>query len=180
MEIIQASKAAHTNASNIAEAKEIIKPGPDEAPKTFSNSNAAHFARRSVDVLVCEDNEVNQIVFTQILQETPYSFKIVPDGVQAVASYEADSPRLILMDVSMPEMNGMDAAKAIRKLEKESGVRVPIVGVTANALRGDREKCLDVGMDDYLAKPVSPAMLQKKIDEWLQLRKHKAVDGCIT
>ena len=121
----------------------------------------------TLDILVAEDNDINQIVFTQILQETPYSFKIVPDGAEAVDCYAREAPKLILMDVSMPEMNGMDAAKAIRELEETTGAHVPIVGVTANALRGDREKCLAVGMDDYLAKPVSPAMLKEKIADWL-------------
>lgn len=120
-----------------------------------------------LDILVAEDNDINQIVFTQILQETPYAFKIVPDGKQAVELYQASRPRLILMDVSMPEMNGIDATRAIRALEESGGGHVPIVGVTANALRGDREKCLEVGMDDYLAKPVSPAMLKDKIADWL-------------
>ncbi len=181
-----------------AEAEErSARPAPARAPETFGLPTAAagedadeyatvelsedaeddqidealapEESSGALDILVAEDNDINQIVFRQILQETSYSFKIVPDGVQAVESYKVDGPKLILMDVSMPEMNGMDAAKAIRKIEKESGVRVPIVGVTANALRGDREKCLDVGMDDYLAKPVSPAMLQQKIDEWMKV-----------
>ena len=91
----------------------------------------------------------------------------MPDGTEAVECYASEAPKLILMDVSMPEMNGMDAAKAIRELEEATGAHVPIVGVTANALRGDREKCLAVGMDDYLAKPVSPAMLKEKITDWL-------------
>ena len=64
-------------------------------------------------------------------------------------------------------MNGMDATQAIRELEQDAGGHVPIVGVTANALRGDREKCLEGGMDDYLAKPVSPTMLREKVTEWL-------------
>lgn len=139
------------------------------APKEPDAPAPAKEQASGLDILVAEDNDINQIVFRQILKETPHSFKIVANGVQAVESFEADRPKLILMDVSMPEMNGMDAARAIRKLEKEIGTRVPIVGVTANALRGDREKCLDVGMDDYLAKPVSPAMLQQKIDEWLKI-----------
>ncbi len=136
---------------------------PQEEPQPAGSVEGA------LDILVAEDNDINQIVFTQILQETPYTFKIVADGTEAVASYQNDAPKLILMDVSMPEMNGIDAAKMIRDLEKASGTHVPIVGVTANALRGDREKCLDVGMDDYLAKPVSPATLKQKIADWLDV-----------
>jgi len=171
VEIIQANKAAHTNASNIAEAKEIIKPGGVETPKPLSNSNAAHFARRSVDVLVCEDNEVNQIVFTQILQTAGYSFEIADNGKMGVEKLKSIVPSIILMDVSMPEMNGLEATAAIRELESEQGERTPIIGVTAHAIKGDMEKCLDAGMDDYLSKPVSPDALQAKIKHWMQTVK---------
>ncbi|MEM8645135.1 MAG: response regulator, partial [Pseudomonadota bacterium] len=135
-------------------------PAPVEEP-------ARAVTGETIDIIVAEDNDINQIVFTQILQETPYTFKIVGDGREAVEAYQAYNPKLILMDVSMPHMNGMDATQAIRELEEDAGGHVPIVGVTANALRGDREKCLEGGMDDYLAKPVSPAMLKEKIAEWL-------------
>ena len=71
------------------------------------------------------------------------------------------------MDVSMPEMNGLEVTQAIRSDENGSGGRVVIVGVTAHALRGDRERCLDAGMDDYLAKPISPKALLEKVERWL-------------
>ena len=76
-------------------------------------------------------------------------------------------PKLILMDVSMPEMNGYEAAHAIREFEASTGARIPIIGVTAHALKGDREKCLEAGMDDYIPKPVSPDRLGAKIGSWL-------------
>ena len=75
-------------------------------------------------------------------------------------------PRMILMDVSMPEMNGLEATGAIRRLEMAAGTQVPIVGVTAHALKGDRERCIDAGMDDYLPKPISPKALLEKIERW--------------
>jgi CheY-like chemotaxis protein len=73
---------------------------------------------------------------------------------------------MILMDVSMPQMNGMEATAAIREAEGP-GSRVPIVGVTAHALKGDREQCLKAGMDDYLPKPVSPRALLQKVEKWI-------------
>ncbi|WP_404863665.1 response regulator [Georhizobium sp. MAB10] len=121
-----------------------------------------------IDILVAEDNEVNQIVFTQALQELPYAFKIVGNGRLALMQWEALRPSLILMDVSMPEMNGHEATAAIRRRELQLGLsRTPIVGITAHALKGDREKCLEVGMDDYMSKPISPDMLATKVNHWL-------------
>ena len=122
---------------------------------------------RGLDILVAEDNEVNQMVFTQILGETGYGFEIVGNGRRALDAYGRLNPRMILMDVSMPEMNGLEATAAIRRLEEESGTHVPIVGVTAHALKGDRERCLEAGMDDYLPKPISPRALLEKLERWI-------------
>ena len=124
-------------------------------------------AGHRVDILVAEDNEVNQLVFTQILGETPYTFEIVGNGRRALEAFGAMNPRMILMDVSMPEMNGLEATAAIREREAEGGGHVPIVGVTAHALKGDRERCLESGMDDYLSKPISPNALLTKIERWM-------------
>ncbi|WP_274627604.1 response regulator [Arvimicrobium flavum] len=121
-----------------------------------------------LDILVAEDNEVNQLVFTQILQETPHRFEIVPNGRLAVEAAKKFKPRMILMDISMPEMNGLEATAAIREAEAVTGDHVPIVGVTAHALKGDRERCIDAGMDDYLAKPISPKALLDKIARWIE------------
>ena len=120
-----------------------------------------------LDILVAEDNEVNQLVFTQILGETGYRFEIVGNGRKALDAFGKLGPRMILMDVSMPEMNGLEATGAIRRLEAETGAHVPIVGVTAHALKGDRERCLEAGMDDYLPKPISPRALLEKLERWL-------------
>ena len=118
-------------------------------------------------MLVCEDNEVNQIVFSQILSQAGVTFKIAPDGQEGIAMYRHTNPSLILMDVSMPRLNGLDATRAIREIEQETGRHTPIIGVTAHALKGDMEKCLDAGMDDYLSKPVSPDALAAKIEKWI-------------
>jgi len=122
---------------------------------------------RGLDILVAEDNEVNQLVFTQILGETGYRFEIVGNGRKALDAFGKLNPRMILMDVSMPEMNGLEATGAIRRLEEEMGTHVPIVGVTAHALKGDRERCIEAGMDDYLPKPISPRALLEKLERWL-------------
>jgi CheY-like chemotaxis protein len=122
-----------------------------------------------VDVLVAEDNDVNQIVFTQILQQAGLRFLIVGNGKKAVQAWEEHNPAVILMDVSMPVMNGHQATLAIRAAEQAAadGRHVPIIGVTAHTQEADRELCLAAGMDDYLSKPISPEILEDKIAQWL-------------
>ena len=121
-----------------------------------------------IDILVAEDNEVNQLVFTQILGETDYSFEIVGNGRLALQAFGEMNPRIILMDVSMPEMSGLEATAAIRNAEAGTGHHIPIIGVTAHALKGDRERCVEAGMDDYLSKPISPKALIDKLGRWTE------------
>ncbi|MBZ9818735.1 response regulator [Mesorhizobium sp. CA4] len=120
-----------------------------------------------IDILIAEDNDVNQLVFGQILNGFGLSYRIAGNGRTAVEMYRSLRPRLVLMDVSMPEMNGYEATRAIRAIEAQNGDHTPIIGVTAHALKGDREKCIEAGMDDYLPKPVSPDRLGAKIGTWL-------------
>ncbi|WP_292153334.1 response regulator, partial [Mesorhizobium sp.] len=139
----------------------LLQPPPARARVRLAGAEAG------LDILVAEDNEVNQMVFTQILGETGYQFEIVGNGRKALDAFGRLNPRMILMDVSMPEMSGQEATAAIRRLEAEMGTHVPIVGVTAHALKGDRERCLEAGMDDYLPKPISPKALLEKLERWL-------------
>ena len=123
----------------------------------------------AIDVLVAEDNEVNQIVFTQILQATGLRFLVVENGQAAVDAWRQLRPSLILMDVSMPVMNGHQATRMIRQFETQAGQgwHVPIVGVTAQALDVDRMMCMQSGMDDCISKPISPELLETKIQQYL-------------
>ena len=103
------------------------------------------------------------------------NFKIVENGHLALIAYKAQHPRLILMDISMPEMNGLEATSEIRKYEHENEIEhTPIIGVTAHALNGDMESFIDAGMDDYLSKPVSPIKLNSKIEHYLERDTRKA------
>lgn len=121
-----------------------------------------------LDVLVCEDNEVNQLVISQYLEMTDYTFKIVGNGKLGVSEWQASSPRIILMDVSMPEMNGHEATSRIRDIENDCGLeRTPIIGVTAHAQVKDKEECLNHGMDDVLNKPLSYELLFNTLDNWM-------------
>ena len=123
-----------------------------------------------IDILVAEDNEVNQLVISQILQATGYTYLMANNGEEAVKLYQKHAPRLICMDVSMPVMNGHEATRAIREIELKTQVNTPIIGVTAHAIKGDMERCFEAGMDDYISKPVSPEKLEAKIEDWMQGR----------
>lgn len=113
-----------------------------------------------IEVLVAEDNQINQFVFSQILEGMGVSHRIAENGEEAIALWRKHQPLLILMDISMPVKNGLDATKEIREVEKGLGTYTPIVAVTAQALNVDMQNCLDAGMDDYITKPVSPDMIE--------------------
>ncbi|MFH1793032.1 MAG: response regulator [Pseudomonadota bacterium] len=165
-------------ADQSARAERLSAPTPAQE---ISRSAAAATRRAGgapgIDILVAEDNEVNQLVFTQILGETDYTFEIVDNGRRAFEAYGSLHPRMILMDVSMPGMNGLEATAAIREREAVEGGHVPIVGVTAHALKGDRERCIDAGMDDYLSKPISPNALLAKVELWMEKAAARRVVG---
>ena len=136
-----------------------------EATDQITSAKTGH----AIDVLVAEDNDVNQIVFTQILQATGLRFLVVENGQAAVDAWRQLRPSLILMDVSMPVMNGHQATRMIRQLEAQAGQgrHVPVVGVTAQALDVDRITCMQSGMDDCMSKPISPELLEAKIQRYL-------------
>jgi CheY-like chemotaxis protein len=119
-------------------------------------------------VLVAEDNPVNQRIAEQMLRKRRLAVTLADDGRQAVDAFEAGNFDLVLMDVQMPEMNGFEAVAAIRALEHAQGrPHTPIVAVTAHAMVGDRERCLEAGMDAYLAKPLRRQLLFDLVDELL-------------
>jgi signal transduction histidine kinase/CheY-like chemotaxis protein len=122
----------------------------DEAP-------AAATAVAPLAILLAEDNTVNQEVASRILEKRGHAVTVVGDGkaaVELLAPGSAQRFDVVLMDVQMPEMDGLDATRAIREREKASGGHVPIVAMTAHAMEGDRERCLEAGMDGYVTKPV--------------------------
>lgn len=126
-------------------------------------------------ILSAEDNEVNQIILEHTLLEQDIPFVIVDDGKQALDAWKALEPILIFMDISMPVMNGIEAIKEIREIEKITGQHVPIAALTAHALTGDKERMLEAGADYYLTKPINPMMLLEKIQEILGTGSTKAI-----
>jgi PAS domain S-box-containing protein len=113
-----------------------------------------------VEVVVAEDNEINQFVFAQILEGLGISYRIAANGDEAVRLWQQYRPNLVLMDLSMPVMNGFDAARAIRASEKSTAFQTPIIAVTAQALDIDIEQSKAAGMDDHITKPISPDMIE--------------------
>jgi len=120
-----------------------------------------------IDVLIAEDNEINQMYARFVMEELGLSFKIVPNGRVAVEKWQLLSPKIILMDISMPEMNGYEATAEIRRLETELGrQQTPIIAVTAHALDEDKERCLENGLDDYITKPMAIEILTDCLVKW--------------
>jgi two-component system, sensor histidine kinase and response regulator len=119
---------------------------------------------RVLRVLVAEDNRVNQRVAQGLLTRRGHQVSIVGDGRQAVEAVENGTFDLVLMDVQMPEMDGIEATKAIRASEARTGRHVRIVAMTAHAMSGDRDRCFAAGMDGYLSKPIDPVMLRTVVE----------------
>ena len=123
----------------------------------------------SLDVLVAEDNVVNQMVISSMLEKIGCRASIAANGREAVEAYRRGAFAVVLMDISMPEMDGIEATALIREIQDANGgVRIPVIGVTAHALAEDRDRCLAAGMDDYLSKPVKPDALLRMIEKWTQ------------
>lgn len=118
-------------------------------------------------ILVVEDNIVNEQVITQMLENRGYSVQAASHGEEAVTLTGRTAYRLVFMDVQMPIMDGLLATAAIRRRESQTGEHVPIVAMTANALEGDDRRCLEAGMDDYLAKPVTSSAIDDVLARWL-------------
>ena len=119
---------------------------------------------RSFHILVAEDNLVNQKLIERLIRKQGHEVALAADGCEVLAALERQSFDLILMDVQMPNMDGLAATASIRALEKATGAHVPILAMTAHAMKGDRETCLAAGMDGYLSKPVNPRELLNAID----------------
>jgi two-component system sensor histidine kinase/response regulator len=119
--------------------------------------------RSSLRILVAEDNPINQVLIVRLLQKMGHIPTTATNGLLALETLAREPFDLVLMDVQMPEMGGLSATREIRNIERTTGNHIPIIALTANAMKGDEEECLAAGMDSYLSKPVS----NKKLDEAL-------------
>lgn len=122
-------------------------------------------------ILLVEDYEPNVLVATIMFNNFGYRYDVARNGQEAIERFSPDKYSIILMDVEMPVMDGFETTKHIRGLEKAKGsAAVPIIAMTAHAMKGDREKCLSVGMDDYIAKPFNPHQLQAVLSKYLAIK----------
>ena len=136
---------------------------PQPALRATASASAEPAPASSLSILVAEDNLVNQKVTVAMLQRMGHRAMVAGDGAEALAKWNDSQVDLILMDVQMPAMDGFEATQRIRSQELARGTHVPIVAMTAHAMAGDRERCLEAGMDDYVSKPVNRAALEQAL-----------------
>ena len=158
----RAARPAAKPASKLVSKPARPAPTPTPTPKTASTAGRLR-------VLVAEDNPVNRMVISAMLANGSYEVVMAEDGQAAVEAFERDRPDLVLMDISMPRLDGLEATRAIRKMEDGEG-RTPIIGVTAHAVGDVRATCLEAGMDDYVPKPVQQADILLAIDAAMAAR----------
>jgi len=145
-----------------------LKTERGEAVALLTRHSLSESRRRSFRILLAEDNATNQLVALGVLEKLGYRAEAVANGQEAVEAFQAADFDLVFMDVQMPVMDGFEATRTIRsetiRLQKR---RVPIIAITAHAMKGDRERCLHEGMDDYVSKPIVPAELVAALEKWL-------------
>ncbi len=117
----------------------------------------------SLKILIVEDNELNQKFAIAVVTKLGHSTDIAVNGKQGLEKYLKNTYDLILMDIQMPEMNGIECTLEIRKIEKVTGAHIPIIAVTAFAMEHDKKNCMDAGMDDFVTKPYKPIELEERI-----------------
>lgn len=145
------------------------QPGVEEKTAQKSRLSVEFGQRNPLSILVAEDNKINQNVIKHILGKLGYQPQIVDNGLEAVAACRAHKYDMVLMDMQMPEMDGLEATLVIRKA---IGAQPIIIALTANTMQGDREECLLAGMNDYISKPVKTDELMEKLQQWYTFLQH--------
>ena len=139
---------------------------PFEVAERASARFQQDLGHRKIRVLLAEDNKVNQMLAVAILAKRGYDVSVADNGREAVDLVRRSEFDVVLMDVQMPELDGFEATALLRAAETESTRRLPIIAVTAHAMEGDRRRCLQAGMDDYVSKPIDPDKLETAIQRW--------------
>jgi PAS domain S-box-containing protein len=151
---------------------QIPTPGKSLVTKHSLRENSRH-----IKILLAEDNPVNQRLATRILEKKGHTVRLAQNGKEVLDLLKAEEVDLVLMDVQMPTMDGFEATALIRQSEKETGCHLPILALTAHAMKGDREKCLEAGMDGFVSKPIQAQELYEAIDRMISPYPGPSPDG---
>jgi PAS domain S-box-containing protein len=154
----------------------VLEQKDDRSAGLITRHMLSENRKLGLRILLAEDNEINQKLAVILMQKAGYSVDAVETGTQAFEKVQNNSYSAVLMDVQMPEMDGFEATRRIREWEKKDGGHVPIIAMTAHAMPGDRERCLEAGMDDYVTKPLESRVLFSVIDRWTQGDESTEVD----
>ncbi|MEA2039394.1 MAG: response regulator [Thermodesulfobacteriota bacterium] len=145
--------------------------GAEPRENDLVTKHSVRESRTLLRILLAEDNVVNQRLAVKVLTKRGYHVVVAGNGKEAVAAFEREPFDAILMDVQMPEMDGFEATAVIREKEKETGSHIPIIAMTAHAMKGDREQCLEAGMDQYVSKPIRPQIVVDAIESVTEVPK---------
>jgi len=161
-----------TKPISLTELRDALENGQDapSGEQPLNSRPSLGETRPSYKILLAEDNLVNQKLAVKLLEKQGHQVAVADNGILAVEAWREGGFDLILMDMMMPEMDGLEATRRIREIENsraENQTRVPIIAMTANAMTGDRERCIEAGMDGYVSKPVKPEILYEEIDRIL-------------
>jgi len=154
--------------SDLLEAIKVVlgsQTGAEASPPLVT-VHSLRESRGRLRILLAEDNRVNQVLAVRLLEKRGHEVTVAGNGEEALEALGKQAFDLILMDVQMPEMDGLQATVAIRKGEMNSGKHIPIIAMTAHAMAGDKERCLEAGMDDYLTKPIRPEQLVDVLERY--------------
>ena len=146
---------------------QILHTAPQKSTDHLVTRHSLREIKRRIRVLLAEDNPVNQTLTVRLLQKRGYEVSVVGDGRAAVEAFQKEDFQLVLMDLQMPEMDGFEATSAIREKERSTGRHIPIIAMTAHALKGDQDRCLAAGMDGYISKPIRTSEMFSTIEDVL-------------
>ena len=135
---------------------------------------------RTLKILLAEDNQVNQKLASRMLEKRNHSVTVVANGKEALDALQKDNYDLVLMDMQMPEMDGFEATTILRDNEKVTGKHQPVVAMTALAMNGDRERCMSIGMDGYISKPIRPQELDEILERYFIAKEELSANGLRT